>query len=994
MKFFYTHQCGFGLILLFIFFSTTTAKAQNTYKLSGQVTDTTGQAIPGVHIQRINTTNGATTDFDGNYNIEVTGSDRLSFTYLGYQAQTIAVNNRRLINVQLSPSTEALDEVVINAGYYRVKDRERTGSIEKVTSEDIELQPVTNPIEALQGRMAGVEVVQSTGVPGAAPTIRIRGQSSLRTNFDDNGNLPLYIIDGMPINSSPIDSQIQLFEGAGVDPLNTLDLSNIESIEVLKDADATAIYGSRGANGVVLITTKSGQKNQGIKVSTKLYTGMSRVDNFLNLLNTQQYLKIRKQAFENDGVEPNEYNAFDLVLWDENRYTDWQKELFGKTAELRSASFNISNANETTSYIIGASYQKQGMVFPGDFSYEKKTFNLNLNHQSKDKKFKLNLSANYGLDDNDLFNSSTFVSTALTLAPNAPRLYNDDGSLNWEDSTWSNPLATLENEGKLKTNNLISNLGLTYRLSPSLSFKSSFGYTHLTSEENIQTPIESYDPAMWDRVTNRSQYSDIRRNSWIVEPQIHYRKTWGQHHFNTIVGATFQENKNTSLTISGRGYIDRNLIGNLEAADQVSIIKDRDFTYKYSAIFARLAYDWKEKYYLNLTGRRDGSSRFGPDKRFANFGAIGAAWIFTEENFFDKYLNWLSFGKIRGSYGTTGNDQIGDYRYLDAYEATPGPEGLYPTQLTNNDFSWETNKKLEAALELSFLNNRIHTEIAWYRNRSSNQLVGYPLPAITGFSKVEANLPATVENKGWELGLSAKVFQKQSFQWNTSLNMTIPSSKLVAFPDIEETAYANTYRVGQALSLDILYQFEGVDPDTGYYTVKDVNEDGSYDYDDRLITKDLGRKFFGGVYNKLNYKNFSLSFLFEFVKQNGRKTSSLPPGRLGNNLKSVTEYGSSSPEDLQAPSQSINAFLAFNRYAYNSEFSITDASFIRLKTLSLGYEISNDFTKNIGLSQFKLFVHAQNLLTITDYEGLDPQSPGSKALPSLQSLTGGLQLTF
>lgn len=994
MKNFYTHNCGFGLILLIFFFNTATTKAQNTYSLTGQVTDTTGQAIPGVHIQRLGQTNGATTNFEGNYEIQVAATDSLSFTYLGFKPRTVAVNSRTEINIQLSPSTEALEEVVINAGYYRVKDRERTGSIEKVSSEDIELQPVTNPIEALQGRMPGVEIVQRTGVPGAAPSIQIRGQSSLRKGFNDNGNLPLYIIDGMPINSSPIDSQIQLFEGAGVDPLNTMDLSNIESIEVLKDADATAIYGSRGANGVVLITTKSGEENQGIKVSTKLYTGLSRVDNFLDLLNTKQYLSIRNQAFINDDVEPSEYNAFDLLLWDQNRYTDWQKELFGKTAELRSANFNISSGNETTSYSIGASYQKQGSVFPGDFSYEKKTFNINLNHLSKDKKFKLNLNANYGIDNNQLFNSSTFVSTALSLAPNAPQLYNDDGSLNWEDSTWSNPLATLENEGNLVTNNLVSNLGLTYRFTPSLSFKSNFGYTHLTSGEDIQTPIESYDPAMWDRATNRSQHADVKRNSWIVEPQIHYNKNWGQHQLNTLVGATFQENKNTSLRISGRGYIDRNLIGNLEAADQVSILQDRDLTYKYNAIFARIGYNWKKKYFLNLTGRRDGSSRFGPDKRFANFGAIGAAWIFTEENFFTKNLDWLSFGKFRGSYGTTGNDQIGDYRYLDAYETTPGPEGLYPTQLTNKDFSWETNKKLEAAIQLGFLENRIHFNLNWYRNRSSNQLVGYPLPAITGFTKVEANLPATVENNGWELGLSAKPLQSQSFQWNTSLNLTIPSSKLVAFPDIEETAYANTYRIGQPLSLAILYDFEGVDPDTGYYAVKDVNEDGVYDYDDRLITEDLGRKFFGGFYNRLNYKNFSLSFLFEFVKQKGVKTSSLPPGRLGNNLKAVTEFGKANPQSLQAPSQSINAFLAYNRYAYNSDFSITDASFIRLKTLSLGYEISNDFTKNIGLSQFKIFLHAQNLLTITDYEGLDPQSPGSKALPALQSITGGLQLKF
>lgn len=960
-------------------------------QVSGKVTGPTGKPLQGVSVFIKDKPIGVVTNEEGEYNVQTASGDTLVFSYFGFKSQEIPVGNQTLINISLQEDVSSLDEVQINAGYYNTTARKSTGNISRVKAEEIDNQPVISPLQALQGRVAGLEVSDPNGIPGVAPVVRIRGQNSLRNSLGDNGNLPLYIIDGMPVNSGPVNSINQFIAGTGTDPLSGLNLSNIESIEILKDADATAIYGSRGANGVILITTKGGKFTGGKdRVEARVYSGVSSVSNFVDLLDTPRYLELRRQAFENDGVEPTASNAGDLLVWDQDRNTDWQDVLFGNSAPTFNANLNYSGGGENTSFKIGASYFKQGSVFPGDYSFEKKTVNVSFNRQSENRKFRFNFSANYGINDNDLFSSNNFVSTALNLPPNAPELYQEDGSLNWENSTWQNPLASLQGDGRSLSNNLIANLGLQYELFEGLTLKANLGYTFLNSREDILLPREIYDPAAWNFVSNRSQHSFVNRRSWIAEPQLVYNKSIGNNNLDVLIGTTFQENEDSNHIINATGYANNHLIGNLDAADALSIGKDQTQEYKYQAVFARLGYNWKETYFLNLTGRRDGSSRFGPSNRFANFGAIGGAWIFSNSQFVQDHLRFLSFGKLRGSYGVTGNDQIGDYRYLETYQSTPGPGGLYPVRLTNPFFSWETNKKIEAAVELGFLKDRINLNLSWYRNRSSNQLVGYNLPAITGFNTVEANLPATVQNTGLEIEFSTLNMQTDAFQWRSSFNLTLPSNKLIRFDDLEESAYANAYRIGKPLNLANVYEFEGIDPETGFFQVRDVNEDGRYDFDDRVISKDLGREYYGGFNNQFNYKGFSLNFLLEFVKQQGRRYYRGVPGFLGN-----VNQGSVDGRDgfIQRPTQSITGFIAYNN-AMSSDYGIVDASYVRLKTLSLGYQLPKSILQNTSLTGIQFFLHGQNLLTITDYEGLDPQSPGSLALPVLQSITGGIQINL
>lgn len=586
----------------------------------------------------------------------------------------------------------------------------------------------------------------------------------------------------------------------------------------------------------------------------------------MKLLNTQQYLAIRKESLINDNREPTASNDYDLVHWGQNQYTDWQKVLLGGTAPISDINLWASGGNGTTLFRLGGSYHKQGTVFPGDFGYHKISGGINLNHLSSNKKLNLDFSLNYGVDSSNLFanGSNSLFNTAVVLPPNAPKIYNEDGTLHWEGwkvSPLDNPMATILHRNiSAKSNHILSNLGFYYHLKKNLKFKTTLGYTNLIHQTSGKTSNKYYPPESRDKIPHSSSWSNTKRQSWIIEPQLVYNASIKEGEIDGLFGITFQESNDYKLNISARGYVTESLIGNLAAAESIQINTNEDILYRYNSTFARLGYNWKHKYFINLTGRRDGSSRFGPEKHFANFGAIGGAWILSEEKFLKNKLPSLSFAKIRGSYGITGSDQIGDYGYLDAYETTSGPGGLIPTQLTNPDYSWEENKKLEIALNLGFLENRINLGINWYRNRSSNQLVGYPLPSITGFNTIQSNLPATVQNTGLEVEFSSLNIKSDKLRWQTFINITVPNNKLISFPNIEQTSYINQYRVGHPLNISFLYQYDGIDPETKLYQVSDINNDGSYNFEDRIIYKNLGRKFYGGINNVISSKNFGFNF--------------------------------------------------------------------------------------------------------------------------------------
>jgi len=963
--------------------------------VTGIVSDA-GGPMPGVVVSVKGKNISTITDDFGYFSIEANSGDILVFSYPGYDIMEAAVGSRTSFAIELQESVTELENAVINAGYYTVRDRERTGSISRITAKEIENQPVNTAMDALQGRITGVDIISTTGLAGGGYEIRIRGQNSIAA-----GNEPLFVIDGVPYDMgslSNVDLSVGVLYKGLISPLNTLDPSTIESIEVLKDADATAIYGSRGANGVVLITTKQGKKGK-TAVSIEASTTLVSTTLLPDLLNTQQYLAMRREALANDGFTEYPSDAYDVNgTWDQNRYTDWQKELIGNTAFNNSVRFTVSGGGEQTKFLVGGSFMKENTVFPMNFNYKRNTAFVNISHSSKNERFRVQFSGNYGQDNNFL---PTFDLTRRSriLPPNAPALYNEDGTLNWENNTWDNPLAALNATYRNNANNLMANSVVSYEIFKGLTLKTNMGYNSSDMIENWFQPNTIRNPA-WGvtSASSTAKRNNGQRNSWILEPQLDAFYKVGPGNLNVLVGVTLQEENYESLTLSAYGFPDNSLINNFSAAYDVQVSREQASQYRYMAAYGRINYNLLGKYILNLTGRRDGSSRFGPGRQFANFGAVGTAWLFSKEQFMEE-IAWLSSGKLRASYGTTGNDQIGDYQFLSTYTITDGNYdgnmGLNPTRLFNPYFAWEKSRKIEVALEAGFFKDRINFEVAYYNNRSDNQLLGIPLPGTTGFTSINGNLDATIENSGWEISFQSTNFRNKDFRWNTSLMLTVPKNKLIAFDGLENSTYANQLVIGLPISIWRSYLLTGVNQETGLFEFEDFNGDGIISIEDRQYNVDLTPKFYGSIVNNIQYKRWNLDFMFQFVKKKAFNEfyTSEPPGLMLNHSTGVLDHwqepGDNAFMQLYTTGWNFDAYMAYSQFT-SSNAAVSDASFIRLKSLSLSYSLP---LENRGTSKCTIFVQGQNLLTFTKFTGGDPEGQFTY-LPPVKRVSFGVKLEF
>lgn len=965
--------------------------------VQGKLVDENGQAIAGATIKVKGTAITAVSDGNGSFSLKnVSDQAVLEISYIGYQTREIkAVKD--LGEIRLAVEVGKLEEITVNAGYYKVKERELTGSIARINSKDIENQPIGNVLSAVQGRVSGVNIIQNSGVPGGGIEIQIRGKNSMRKE----GNEVLYIIDGIPQSSetkSLYTSSILPF--ASINPLNALNPNDIESFEILKDADATAIYGSRGANGVVLITTKQGKIG---KTELKLNSSysLSSVAGKMEMMNTQQYLDMRRAAFLNDKVTSIPAAMYDVNgTWDQNRYTDWQKELIGGTAEAKVVQFSLSGGAATSSYLISYSHNEQGTVFPADFKYKSDNLTGNFSYRTADNKLNVSLNNTISLQNNNVQNSD-LTRNSISLSPNAPALYTSEGNINWENSTFTNPIASLLSEYFNKTTFFNNGLNVNYKLFPFLSVKLNGGMNYQVFQERSLKPHTINNPAFGRTSLNSisSKNNDVNF-SYIVEPQVTADFGNEDHKFNVLIGSTLQRTYGDQGAIQGTGFDSNSLINNIAAA-KTKVVSDQILNqYFYNAAFARINYQFKNRYILNVTGRRDGSSRFGAENRFGNFGAVGFAWLFDQEDFF-KQLPWLSLGKIRGSIGTTGNDKIGDYQYLNTYVTSAsiynGAIGLIPSRLFNPTFSWESTVKKELALDLGFLEGKASLSVAYYNNTSSNQLVGIPLPATTGFASIQSNLPAKVRNTGWEFDASFQVLSSGEFKYETALNLSIPRNKLIEFPGLEGSTYANQYVVGAPMSIAQLYQFEGVDPNTGLYKFKDFNNDGNITRpDDNRSIENLGVNFHGGWSNSFRFKRWSTSFLFQFVKQRNYNYNYImsPPGILTNMPIEVLDVWSPSNPNgryMEYTAGYDPKKMSLHTLFQSSTAAVSDASFIRLKNVQLNYSLP---VQKWGLKNASIYIQGQNLLTITKYFGMDPEFIVPGWLPPMQTYSFGLQIGF
>lgn len=988
--------------------------------IKGTVKDTDGIPMPGVNVLVKSSTIGTVTDTNGQFQISApAGTETFVFSFIGYKTIEVQLNGQTEINVVMAQDLTTLQEVQINGGYYTTTNLKKTGSIARITEKEIGNQPVTSPLLSLQGRVPGVEISPFSGLPGSAVNIKIRGQNSIRSWEQDgiDGGQPLYIIDGVPVDPTPVSTANTSVALRGFDPLSTINPANIESIEILKDADATAIYGSRGANGVIVITTKNKKSAEGLSVDVNYYRGVGDISSKVDLLNTEEYLGMVREAIENDGpIAQNAYNdpfrgpaLFpSLLLWDTTRNTDWQDVLMGGKSDVSDIRFNLTAGSGTTTFGFGGSYHKESLVYPGNFGLRRGNGLLTMNHISTDGRFSVNLSVNYGANSNELFNSSDLEISVLSLPPDAPRLYTDDGSLNWERrpagisgagrNSWINPMSYLRITQRSKTYNLIANAVLSYEIVKGLRFKTNLGYSKLDNSETINVPISSINPYGFDQKVGTSTVSTENRISWIIEPQLNYAFDFGKHGFTALVGSTWQEVGSEVGRFIGTGYNSDALLGTLSAAADITntgVVGE----YRYASAFARIGYNYADKYLLNITGRRDGSSKFGPNYLYGNFGSVGAGWVFSNENLFEGAYSILSYGKLRGSYGETGNDQIGDSNYLKRYTAGQntyhGVTTLVPHSLFNPDYAWEVTKKLEFALELGLFRNVITSEIAWFRNRSSNQLVNYTLPSTTGFSSVLSNFGATIENSGFELSLTSRNVNNGKFVWTSSFNISRPQNRLVSFDGIEETAYNNLLKVGESLSVQRGFVYKNVNPQTGLYEFYDMDSDGAITDFDRQFIGSLDVDYYGGLSNSFSYKRIEFSFLIQFSNRQSRTilSGSTAPGAAVNQPVQVLDRWRNEGDitDVQkfTTGRNLEATEAYQRWR-ESDVSLGEVSFVRLKTLTLNYRLPKFLTDKLSVRNFDVFIQGQNLFTITNYDGWDPET--LNGVPPLRIVSGGVNI--
>ncbi|MBT2559847.1 SusC/RagA family TonB-linked outer membrane protein [Pedobacter sp. ISL-68] len=972
---------------------------QTKQTITGIVIDENGQPLVGASLTIKGTNKTTMTNSDGKYTfLDIADNAVLIVSYVGYNAWEVNLKNAN--SITLSRSDSKLDDVQVIA-YGTTTKRLNTGSVVSVSAKDIERQPVSNPLAALIGRVPGLVVTQQSGVPGSSFSMQIRGRNSI-----SQGSQPLILIDGIPFAAG--NENIQLIgsaisnvnQGSGVSPFNAINPNDIESIEILKDADATAIYGSRGANGVILITSKKGQAGR-TQISANFNTGVTQVGKLLPLLNTEQYTAMRNEAFANSNTIPTLINAPDLTIYDQGRYTDYQKEFLGGTGYTTNANLSLSGGSAATQFLLSGTYYKETSIFPSDLPNQRGSMLANITHKSVDNRFTVNFSGSYTSVQN---RSATSDLTFYTfLSPNTPAFFDGTGKLQWtfNGASIENPYSFLREKYNINTNNLAGSLNASYKIWNGLSAKILAGYNQQFTNEQKLSPADAKSP------TNPTQgheatFGKNQLSSWNIEPQLEYTSQIWVGKLTALVGTTFLSRSNSALTIIGTGYGSEVL---LESFDAATTIDASSFSslYRYQALFSRINYNIANRYLLNITGRRDGSSRFGPGKQFANFGAVGAAWVFSTEKWMQN-VSALSFGKLRASYGVTGNDQIGDYQFVETWKAATnayvGASALIPNNLYNGNYAWERNKKIEVGLELGFLRDRVLFSVDYFKNRSDNQLINYKLPYITGFANVIANFPATVENKGWELSVSATPIKGEDFRWESNFNITIPKNTLTSFPGIEASSYKSQYIVGHSLNSIYKYTATGVNAQTGLLQFQDIDGNNAINVNDYQLNGSTDPKFYGGWQNTLSFSGFELQWFIDFKRQIGRNHYyylygiSIPAGSkrnlpdlLASRWKQVGDV-----TDLPKITSASAGTQASN--TLNSSFAYSDQSFIRLRNVSLSYLFKNKVLSKIGAKTGKVYVQGQNLMTFNATKGYDPETQNLTVLPALQAYTVGLQISY
>ena len=964
------------------------------------------------------------TDANGKFRIPIGMKDsyRLELSFIGFDSQTreIAVKDRRQsIVVQLERSAGTLD-IVQTTAYSRTTMRFNTGDISTIDAGEIAHSPASNLLQSLQGRVAGLFVTETTGKPNGGFTAQVRGLNTLSggplpsLGFTEEAGQPIFIVDGVefPANSTlplaglPNYSQAQ-FGGNG---LNYLDPSIIESVNVLKGADATAIYGSRGAFGVVLITTKKAKPGEP-SVTIGAVQGVATKGTTPRLLGLRQYLEFRHNALDNAGSPPGPLDADLNGAWDTTRSTDWTNFLLGAHAPVTKGNATWSAGGGNNNILLGAFYSSIGDIERSGGAVRQGGLSLSLSTAINNRKLTLAFSGNWFSNHDNTLPVDLAGQGETSQAPDAPYPYLPDGKLNWANA--ANAAAVRNAIHTTNTDNIVANATITWMPLPGLTVTASGAYNLISSKQFLAEPNSFFDPAIFTTALLFSSIDNYRIRTISTDPRVQYTRNWGKSHVEFIAGGSLRDRLTQVDYINGTGFASAALLRDPHLAGNPTTVESYAPN-KYIGAFAVINYRWADKYILNLNGRRDGSSVFGSGRQFGNFGSIAAAWILSAEPWFACFNPVVDFLKLKLSYGLVGASSIPPYLAIDTYVpgfSGYGGPGLIPQNLPNPGLHWETDRNFETGISLSFFKGRVNIDALYYINKASDQLTRVPLASITGFTAVDANAPVTLRSYGAEFSVVINPIRNKDFSWTTKLNGTIPRTKLLSYPGLASLIENYNYKIGQPVTGFRLYNYAGVDPATGYYNFYNAaGQRGEYTpflsptqldpRTDRTAFVDGAPKWYGGIVNTLAYKNFTLDFLVTVTNRMARSyegSQSYPPGFLSINIPvDVAAARWMKPGDRTSiPLAVQNGRSFFDQYNFlYSAGAFVNAAYARLQNISLGYRLPAPLVHKAHLAEMSVYIAGQNLVTFTGYKDVDPETLMVNRISPLKLYTGGLNVRF
>ncbi len=1024
-------RAAFFLTILMLFGQAPSAFGQAA-TVSGTVTDAgSNESLPGVNIIVKGTATGAATGMDGNYELAVSSlQDTLIFSFIGYQRREVPISGRTTINVQMRVETIIGEELVV-VGYGTQAERDIAGSVSRISGDDLEISGnITSVSQMLEGKAAGVQVVQNSGEPGGGISIDVRGVGSINA-----GSAPLYVIDGLPIDNSVLiggtGDQVASTRSPR-NPLNGLNPEDIESIEVLKDASATAIYGARGANGVVLVTTKSGTQGD-LRVSYNGQLGIQNVHNRLDLLSPQQYMDGINALIDAGGGEPSE-----RVTGIAGEGTDWQDVIFNENAPLQKHNLTFSWGNPNTSYLVSLNGTRQEGLLRRT-SFDRYAVRFNLTHNTDRLNTGIRFTSSY---INDRFVPNGFDVNLRGGAINAAKLWDPTAPIRGESGDYFvTDLFDIDNPDAIITGNdmngdryrTFGSVYAEYYVRPEWSFKVNVGGD--VNNEN-KTVYKDRTTVIGNSLGGVATAYEGTQGNYLVEGTTTFDKSLADHDFTLLAGVTTQQFLERTSSMQGHNFItDATGALNFGLADRTTLVTNSDKdSYRLLSYLGRANYKFNDKYILTASYRIDGSSRFGPGNKFGYFPSLAVGWLIDEENFFAPLRDKIGMLKLRASWGKTGNQAIGNNQYLITFGSgnrtsyvldDEFANSLNPTRIANPDLQWETTEQFNVGVDFSILSDRLSGALEWYKKDTYDMLLNLPVPTSTGYGSKLVNIGG-MTNTGFEAALTSYNVSTDNFTWNTDGNVSTLRNEVTDLGGIPQiltgsvgvaAGSVSIITPGQPLRSFYGYEVTGIwqegddfssianNNKPGDFKFRDVNNDGIIDGDDRVNLGDSFPDFMWGLGNTISYKSVQLRFFFQGVHGMNMLNANLLENyfpRSGVRINRLADpfLERWTPEN---PTNDQPSYLNVDQHAQgvNSK-TVVDASYVKLQTVTVSFRLPPRLLSGLGRSA-EIYFTGQNLWTLSDYEGFDPSlNPNGSAnfridwngYPSSRTYTMGVNLAF